>query len=78
MIPNYKPFEGGDQNIGGALTGVAIGTFVPALVAVVLRIYVRSRLVRAIGWDDWIIMLAMVCSSFVSGMYFYTQLTKSS
>lgn len=29
--------------------------------SVVLRVYVRSAMMKSFGWDDWTIMLAIVC-----------------
>jgi hypothetical protein len=40
----------------GSLVGIA-------LVMVVLRIWVRAKMVRHVGADDWTIIAAMVCPS---------------
>lgn len=49
-----------DHNRGpGFLAEVTITT-VAALVTVALRFYVRTHIVHALGWDDWIILLSMV------------------
>lgn len=34
-----------------------------ATVAVALRLITRLRVVRTAGWDDWLIVLALVCYS---------------
>ena len=52
--------SGGDQNLGPALIGVAVGSFVPAFIVVCLRLWIRAKVIRAVGWDDWIIVLAIV------------------
>lgn len=39
-------------------------TFVSiACVTVILRCYVRLRIVRSFGWDDGVMVIAMVCFS---------------
>ena len=48
------------QNIGLELTVVALVFFPLALIAVCLRLFVRLWIVRAAGWDDWHIVLAVV------------------
>lgn len=44
-----------------AVTSVFLGI---SLVAVSLRCYVRLRIVKAFGWDDRIMVLAMVCPNY--------------
>lgn len=41
---------------------VVAAVFLPvASVAVILRCYVRLRIVRAFGWDDGMMVFALVC-----------------
>lgn len=47
-------------NLQGALTGVAAATLAIAVTTVALRLFVRARLLRALGWDDACITLALV------------------
>ena len=49
-----------DQNRGPGFLAEVVITTVAALVTVALRFYVRTHVVRALGWDDWIILLSMV------------------
>ncbi|KAK3174748.1 hypothetical protein OEA41_001994 [Lepraria neglecta] len=59
MDPTGPPAEG-DVNLGlGIIASVAVTT-TACIFAVVLRFWVRGRLVKAIGWDDWTILLALI------------------
>ena len=60
MSSTPKPPPDGDVNIGYRLTAVVIVTFSLAAIAVTMRIYTRARLVRKVGWDDWLILFAVV------------------
>ena len=61
MDPTGPPAEG-DVNLGlGIIASVAVTT-TACIFTVVLRFWVRGRLVKAIGWDDWTILLALVRS----------------
>ena len=57
MSATFRPSPNEDQDKGDALA-----TVVAALIAVRLRIFVRARIVRFLGWDDWTIVLAIVSS----------------
>lgn len=49
-----------DVNRGPEILGIC-GTLVAfALVMVVLRIWVRASMIRHVGWDDYIMIAAMV------------------
>ena len=52
----------GDVNLGPGLIGSLVATSTTCIISVALRFWVRGRLVKAIGWDDWTILLALVCS----------------
>ena len=51
------PLEGRSQSIF-IVTTVFLGI---SFIAVVLRCFVRIRLVKAFGWDDTLMVCAMVC-----------------
>lgn len=45
------------------ILGMIIPFFVLAFVAVVLRTYVRTRIVKVMGIDDWVMLAALVRST---------------
>lgn len=48
----------GDQS--ASLYGVAVTFVALSSISVALRCYVRLRVVKAFGWDDFVMILAMV------------------
>lgn len=48
----------GRSEVIAIVTAVFFGI---SLVTVILRCFVRLRVVRAFGWDDGLMLLAMVC-----------------
>ena len=52
--------SGGDQNKGPVFSAFAITFCALACVSVLLRLYVRVRMIRAGGWDDVCICFALV------------------
>lgn len=48
-----------------ALLGKAGSVFAVAASVVLLRIFVRIRIVKSFGKDDWAMILAMVCTVFL-------------
>lgn len=57
--PN-KPPPGGDQNRGPVMT-VVISVFLGlSSIAIVLRMYIRTRIVQSIGSDDYTVLMAWV------------------
>ena len=51
---------GGNVNRGPGFLACGIVTTIGALIAVCLRMYVRTQIVHAVGWDDWMSVFAMV------------------
>lgn len=49
-----------DENRGSGFLACSTVITVAALITVTLRFYVRAGIVHAVGWDDWMILLAMV------------------
>lgn len=47
---------------GEAIIAVTAAFLAISLVAVCLRCFVRLRIVKAFGWDDGAMLLAMVCT----------------
>ena len=56
----HQPPPDGDLNKGPIFLIVTLITATIALILVGLRMYVRTKIIRAVGWDDWMIILAMV------------------
>jgi len=50
-----------DENRGPEILAVCGSLVGFSLVIVLLRLYVRAKMVRHVGVDDWIIVAAMVC-----------------
>jgi len=44
-----------------AMIGVASATAALSWIAVSLRVYVRGIMIRSFGWDDWLMLVALVC-----------------
>ena len=49
-----------DEDRGPRFLACVTITTVAALITVTLRFHVRANIVNAVGWDDWIILIAMV------------------
>ena len=56
---SLEPHNGDVSRAHGFIACAAITT-AAALVMVCLRMYVRTRVIHALGWDDWTILGAMV------------------
>lgn len=69
MSPALKLTPDGDVKIGYKFTVDVIVTFSLAVIAVTMRIYARARLVRKVGWEDWLILFAVVCLKSGSGKF---------
>ncbi|TGO43733.1 hypothetical protein BCON_0974g00020 [Botryotinia convoluta] len=54
------PHAGGDVDIGYRLTTIVCVSISLATIAVSLRIYARAKIVRKVGLDDWLILLAVL------------------
>jgi hypothetical protein len=51
-----------DENKGGQILAICGVLVAVCLVIVMLRIWVRARIIRQVGADDWTMIAAMVCS----------------
>ena len=60
MASTLQRPAGGDVSRAPGFIACVITTTIAALVTVCLRMYVRVRILHATGWDDWVILLAMV------------------
>ncbi|KAK0648212.1 hypothetical protein B0T16DRAFT_113643 [Cercophora newfieldiana] len=56
MAPTDTPPAGGDVDRGPVILAVTIVTTVLALIVVALRIWVRLKIVKNVGWDDYTII----------------------
>ncbi|KAK3327949.1 hypothetical protein B0T19DRAFT_178260 [Cercophora scortea] len=59
----YNTSDPDAPTIGPQITGVAAALTAVSLITVCLRMYVRGVLIKAIGADDWIVILAWICSA---------------
>ena len=50
----------GDVNRGGSVIALQAVTISVAVILIALRLYVRARIFRALAWDDFFIVLALV------------------
>lgn len=57
----FGPNPHGDQDKGWTLLAVCWAFVICALTTTGLRLWIRSRLTRNLGWDDGIMVFAMVC-----------------
>lgn len=58
ILHKYAIMLSGRSEVIAIVTAVFLGI---SLVTVILRCFVRLRVVRAFGWDDGLMLLAMVC-----------------
>ena len=54
-----RPVDG-DRDQGWAIVSVCWAFVTLALISTLLRVWVRSRITRNLGWDDYNMMIAMV------------------
>lgn len=60
--PHYsKAFLAEDRRTPAAI-GMIVTTALSTVV-IVVRLYARGRLIREMGWDDYLIVAAQVCSN---------------
>lgn len=59
MFP--PPVNPNDLGRGPMIVGLTWTFTILAMTAVALRIYVRKTVTKALGWDDWIMLVAVVC-----------------
>lgn len=66
--PGFPPLVSNpEENAGPNILGAAIGTTVLAFLFFSARFYVRSFMVKALGWDDYFMALAMALVSWPTG-----------
>ncbi|KAF2109161.1 hypothetical protein BDV96DRAFT_652019 [Lophiotrema nucula] len=49
-----------NENEGSAILGATFTVTIVALVTMITRLYVRLRMIRNVGWDDYVMIAAMV------------------
>ncbi|KAL8991625.1 MAG: hypothetical protein Q9169_007809 [Polycauliona sp. 2 TL-2023] len=64
----FSPPPDGDRSQGWALLSVCWALVTTALASTILRVWVRTRLTRNIGWDDGHIIIAMITTVFGGGL----------
>jgi len=60
----FTPNPHGDEEKGWALIPVCWALVLGALVSTILRVYIRARLTRNLGWDDTVMVVTMVSTAF--------------
>ena len=63
MEASGPPPPGGDVNKGSAILAPLAVTIGVATMLVILRLYVRARMLHSLWWDDFFIVVAMVIYS---------------
>ncbi len=58
------PPPDGDQNASPGLLATTIMATIITVIILAARFWVRIRIVKKVGWDDWTILLAGVSSTF--------------
>lgn len=75
MTSSLRPPLDGDYSIGYRLGAVALSTFLAATIVVTLRLYARFKYAK-IGWDDGLMLLALVGYPFRRSHHLYGLLTR--
>ena len=73
--PLSTPITVMEGNRAVQLAGVTISGFLVSLVVVCLRFWVRIKIVRKLGMDDWFALISFV--SFIRWLHVMTRLTES-
>ena len=56
-----SPFQlGATHDRNNAMIGVASACLALSWIVVSLRVYVRGIMIRSFGWDDWLILVALL------------------
>ena len=63
MAMSQLPPPGRDRNYGPAFLAIAIVSGTLAFLTTIARILGRTLIVRSVGWDDYTIVAAAVCSN---------------
>jgi hypothetical protein len=58
-LPPRPPQEYMDEDLAPAMLAVVGSLFGLAMICVLLRIYVRTMMLKTLGIDDWMIMVSM-------------------
>ena len=66
--PGYKS----GQTRAPLLWNIVLPLTVVAVILACLRLYVRARLVRVVGKDDWLLLAAVICLCFHCGTALWT------
>ncbi|KAL8663466.1 MAG: hypothetical protein Q9168_008094 [Polycauliona sp. 1 TL-2023] len=65
---DFSPPPDGNRSQGWALLSVCWSLVTVALASTILRVWVRTRLTRNLGWDDGHIVIAMITTTFGGGL----------
>ena len=54
------PPQEGNVNLGPGIVASILATTISCIIVVAASFYIRGYIIKAIGWDDWIILFALV------------------
>jgi hypothetical protein len=64
MAAPYGPGQGvPDENLGPVILGATLTVTIAALITIATRLYVRLLMIRNVGWDDYVMISAMLLVS---------------
>jgi len=52
-----------DEDQGPVILGATLTVTIAALITMATRLYVRARMIRNVGWDDYVMISAMTLVS---------------
>ena len=64
MATAYGPSQGvSNENQGPVILGATLTVTIAALITITTRLYVRLLMIRNVGWDDYVMISAMLLVS---------------
>ena len=64
MATPYRPGQGVlNEDQGPVILGATLTVTIAALITIATRLYVRLLMIRNVGWDDYVMISAMLLGS---------------